>query len=174
MPNLRTAKKRRKPKRRAILLAGPEGEVRYADAPAKRWLREFFGRPERAKLLQRKVRRWLQDFAHRRSPALTGKKGTTHLYVRRQNSLTEDSTVLLLELIKSKGEERQRRHRNLTPREREVLFWITRGKSNAEIATILAIASATVGKHLERIYAKLGVENRTAACSLTLEKQTRL
>jgi ATP/maltotriose-dependent transcriptional regulator MalT len=38
------------------------------------------------------------------------------------------------------------------------------GKSNAEIGLILGISSAT-GKHLEHIYPKLGVQNRTAAAS---------
>jgi DNA-binding CsgD family transcriptional regulator len=55
--------------------------------------------------------------------------------------------------------------RELTPREREVLDWVAYGKSNAEIAAILRISAATVGKHLEHIYPKLGVENRTAAAS---------
>ena len=57
----------------------------------------------------------------------------------------------------------------LTLREREVLCWLARGKSNAEIGTILGISSATVGKHLEHIYPKLGVENRTAAASFASE-----
>jgi DNA-binding CsgD family transcriptional regulator len=57
------------------------------------------------------------------------------------------------------------RDRELTSREREVLNWLARGKSNAEIGMILGIRPATVGKHLERIYPKLGVENRTAAAS---------
>jgi DNA-binding CsgD family transcriptional regulator len=86
-----------------------------------------------------------------------------HLYVKEQVSYTDDLIILLLELIKGKRDERARRHRHLTSREREVLFWLTQGKSNAEIATILGIATATVGKHLERIYPKLGVENRAAA-----------
>lgn len=51
----------------------------------------------------------------------------------------------------------------LTPRESEVLLWLARGKSNAEIALILTIAIDTVKKHVMRIYQKLGVENRTAA-----------
>lgn len=65
------------------------------------------------------------------------------------------------------------RHRRpdqlLTQREREVLSWLARGKSNAQIAAILGISSATVGKHLEHIYPKLGVENRTAAASFATE-----
>lgn len=51
----------------------------------------------------------------------------------------------------------------LTRRETEVLKWVRQGKSNKEIAVILGIEPKTVAKHLERIFKKLGVENRTAA-----------
>jgi DNA-binding CsgD family transcriptional regulator len=55
------------------------------------------------------------------------------------------------------------RANELTAREREVLQWVAAGKTNAQIATILAASPRTIGKHLENIYAKLGVETRTAA-----------
>jgi Response regulator containing a CheY-like receiver domain and an HTH DNA-binding domain len=58
----------------------------------------------------------------------------------------------------------------LTPREAEILFWVSQGKTNPEICTILEMKLFTVKKHLENIYAKLGVENRTAACAVALEK----
>jgi DNA-binding CsgD family transcriptional regulator len=51
----------------------------------------------------------------------------------------------------------------LTAREREVLAWVARGKTNAEIARLLWLAPSTVRKHLENVYAKLGVSTRTAA-----------
>ena len=51
----------------------------------------------------------------------------------------------------------------LTQREREILSWVERGKTNAEIAQILWISPATVRKHLENAYEKLGVRTRTAA-----------
>jgi len=51
----------------------------------------------------------------------------------------------------------------LSAREREVLWWVSRGKSNAEIATALYISESTVRKHLQSAYRKLGVVNRTAA-----------
>ncbi|HAF15740.1 MAG TPA: hypothetical protein DCK99_19015 [Blastocatellia bacterium] len=101
--------------------------------------------------------------------SFVAKEQNARLYLKREKSYTHQSTIVLLELIKGKGEEWSRRHRHLTPREREVLFWVGRGKSNAEIAAILGIKAATVGKHLERIYPKLGVENRTAAISLNSE-----
>ncbi len=54
----------------------------------------------------------------------------------------------------------------LTYREEDVLFWIAQGKTNAETGRILKIAPGTVKIHLEKIYQKLGVENRTAASML--------
>jgi DNA-binding CsgD family transcriptional regulator len=51
----------------------------------------------------------------------------------------------------------------LTRREREILEWVERGKTNAEIAEILWLSPSTVRKHLENVYGKLGVRTRTAA-----------
>lgn len=51
----------------------------------------------------------------------------------------------------------------LTPRETEVMRWLSFGKTDADIAAVLAISKRTVHKHLEHIYDKLGVETRTAA-----------
>jgi DNA-binding CsgD family transcriptional regulator len=53
--------------------------------------------------------------------------------------------------------------RTLTPREHEVLGWLLAGKTNRDIATILGASPRTVEKHLEHVYAKLGVETRTSA-----------
>jgi DNA-binding response OmpR family regulator/DNA-binding CsgD family transcriptional regulator len=57
----------------------------------------------------------------------------------------------------------------LTSREGEVLSWLSKGKSNRDIAQILGLSPRTVDKHLEQIYAKLGVENRTAAAALAVK-----
>ncbi len=51
----------------------------------------------------------------------------------------------------------------LTAREAEVLLWVSRGKSNRDIGQILTISPRTINKHLERIFEKLGVENRASA-----------
>ena len=51
----------------------------------------------------------------------------------------------------------------LTRREREIVGLLAEGRSNAEIASALWIAPGTVRKHLENVYAKLGVRTRTAA-----------
>ena len=57
----------------------------------------------------------------------------------------------------------------LTPREAEVLFWISRGKSNHDIAIILGAKTRTICKHVEHIFGKLNVENRTTAAVIALE-----
>src|SRR5690606_32267566 len=60
-------------------------------------------------------------------------------------------------------EESLRQSFGLTQRESEVLLWIARGKSNRDIGEILGLSPRTVNKHLEQVYAKLGVENRASA-----------
>jgi DNA-binding CsgD family transcriptional regulator len=57
----------------------------------------------------------------------------------------------------------------LTPREREIMRWVGEGKSNWEVAKIVGCVEQTVKKHLQRIYRKLGVENRTAAANCLRE-----
>jgi len=61
----------------------------------------------------------------------------------------------------------------LTGREGEVLSWLSKGKSNRDIAQILGLSPRTVDKHLEQIYAKLGVENRTAAAAIAVNASHR-
>ena len=57
----------------------------------------------------------------------------------------------------------------LTPREAEVLSWISEGKSNQDIGVILGASTGTICKHVERILSKLNVENRTAAAVVALK-----
>lgn len=56
----------------------------------------------------------------------------------------------------------------LTEREAEVLLWISHGKTNREIALILGMSPRTVNKHLEPVFRKLFVENRTAAAAAAI------
>jgi DNA-binding response OmpR family regulator/DNA-binding CsgD family transcriptional regulator len=58
----------------------------------------------------------------------------------------------------------------LTAREAEVLYWVAQGKINRDIADILGASPATIKKHLERVHAKLGVETRTAAAAMAVNR----
>lgn len=59
--------------------------------------------------------------------------------------------------------ERMEQSAALSPREREVLEWIAKGKSNSVIADILGLSAHTIDTMVRRIFAKLGVNDRTTA-----------
>jgi len=61
----------------------------------------------------------------------------------------------------------------LTEREAEVLLWVSQGKANADVATILGMSEKTVKIHLGHIFEKLNVETRTAAAMVAMETLTR-
>jgi DNA-binding NarL/FixJ family response regulator len=58
----------------------------------------------------------------------------------------------------------------LSPRELEILQAVARGLSNKEIGRQLYVSEATVKTHLLRIFGKLGVDDRTAAVTVALER----
>ncbi|HJV63496.1 MAG TPA: response regulator transcription factor [Albitalea sp.] len=62
----------------------------------------------------------------------------------------------------------------LTLREAEALYWVAKGKTNRDIGDILGSSPATVKKHLEHVYEKLGVETRTAAANLAMSRVASL
>lgn len=88
------------------------------------------------------------------------------------NSRSGEFLIRLREGTASSEEELLRKHLHLTAREAEVLLWITQGKSNRDVAEILNFSPRTVNKHLEQIFQKLNVENRTAAAMLAMQVLT--
>jgi DNA-binding NarL/FixJ family response regulator len=86
------------------------------------------------------------------------------------------SNEFLLRLAKDSGAEAPAEFSSelgLTTREGEVLSWLSKGKTNRDIAQILGLSPRTVDKHLEQIYSKLGVENRTAAAAIAVNAKNR-
>ena len=83
--------------------------------------------------------------------------GVKRITLRRSNTLN------------SGIQQKSRVRSSVTGREHEVLSWIAKGKANKDIAQILCISPRTVQKHLETIFKKLGVENRTCAALRYLE-----
>ena len=57
----------------------------------------------------------------------------------------------------------------ITPREAEVLLWVSQGKSNGDVAAILGMSEKTVKQHMSNLFAKLGLENRNAAAMRAVE-----
>jgi len=150
-----------------------KGEVQFVSTLARRLLSEYFGtvqNPDRE--LPPELLRWMQfqnavllkeDVPPVRKP-LAVQKGNKRLTVR---LLSNDGANLLLleEKTEASGLGVAERF-GLSRRESEVLGWVAQGKTNSEIASILAMSVPTVKKHLEHIFQKLGVETRTGAAAL--------
>lgn len=149
-------------RRYTLLVATPDCRIAFWNSEGRAWIERFFPQGIRTQSLPLEICHWLNSKDP--SPLLL-KREKTRLVVRRYHPHPPDMIALLLELLEEASKENLRVHRGLTRRESEVLGWIAAGKSNREIAQILDLAPATVSKHLERVFVKLGVENRTAAAS---------
>ena len=127
-----------------VVVLAPGGRIAFASPPARRLLRDYVGESRGADLPP-----LLADWLESGAPVLTHVDGGRRLTVRRSGDalLLEETCDLL----------------GLTPRESQILAWVARGKTNREVAELLWIAPSTVRKHLENVYAKLGVTTRTAA-----------
>jgi len=96
----------------------------------------------------------------------------TSVLARRKLTLRDGDQSLRIRIARTGDlhllmlEERDSRIEKLTTRERQVLEQVAAGRGNAAIALVLGMAPATVAKHLEHAYRKLGVQNRTAAAAL--------
>jgi DNA-binding CsgD family transcriptional regulator len=128
-----------------IVLLGAGDQVEFASPPARRLLRKFFP-PASGGMLPAPVGTWLTTGA---TETLVRETDSGRLIVRRT-----EAGLLLEERLSGVA---------LTSREQDVLFWVARGKTNAQIAELLWLAPSTVRKHLENVYPKLGVNTRTAA-----------
>ncbi len=59
---------------------------------------------------------------------------------------------------------------SLSPREVEVLLLVAEGRQNKDIARTLFVSETTVKSHLAHIFTKLGVDDRTAAVTVALDR----
>ena len=133
----------------------------------------FGGRPRGVDRLPEVLDRWLRaekaGAADRVPPARTPLvvEGTGGRLVVRLLA-DREGPVLLLEERRTEADPASLESLGLTRREAEVLAWVAQGKTNAEIAAVLGTRPRTVHKHLDHIFGKLGVENRTAAAARAL------
>jgi DNA-binding CsgD family transcriptional regulator len=136
-----------------VVLCSRRGVIEFASPKSRCLLQAYFG-PSKGRLPDPLLS--ALPFA---SQVLTAERDGCRLTVR--TARTDSLLVLLLG-------ERDTRLERLTPRQSEILGHVARGETNDEIALALAIAPATVGKHLEQLYARLGVSTRTAAAAVLL------
>ena len=101
--------------------------------------------------------------------------GTRQLvFALQQRTGDDDLLIVMREVSDAAVVEAMVQAFRLTLREAEVLYWVAKGKTNRDIGDILGSSPATVKKHLERVYVKLGVETRTAAASVATTRLRQL
>lgn len=147
--------------RRAVVIADHNGRIEFAMEQALVWLDKYFSPRRDPQRLPFALGNWLAG-ARRRDKTFVVENPRGRLSIDLLDHESDGARCLLLKEIGSRAAA-QMVARRLSAREAEVLCWVARGKPNSEIAAILNLKTATVKKHLERIYPKLGVENRTAA-----------
>jgi DNA-binding CsgD family transcriptional regulator len=157
----------------AAVTLGPSGRLKVMTPEASAILGEFFkdgSAGDWPEMLDRWVHKWKGQFSPNQLPQplapLVIERGRARLVVRLVTSSSQD--LLLLQTQRSLAEAMCAGAPGLTQREGEVLAWVTEGKTNGAIGLILGVSPRTVPKHLEHIFAKLGVETRTAAARVAL------
>lgn len=147
-------------------------QISWMTTEAERCLRNYFPRQRSPRAVPDAVELWLrrhpffaprEDLLERSSalPWVVHRDGSRLvLDVERMEDggvllvLKEEKTVLSAEGFSYSG---------LTQAESRVLFWVTQGRTNAAIATLLDISGRTVNKHIQNIFMKMGVANRAEA-----------
>lgn len=152
-----------------LVAADRSGRIVWSTPQALRLLQE--GAPAGAAALPAEVAAWLLEAlaATPPEPMVLPRVGDRPaLRLSYLGASGPDELLLRLSLSETRSEADTLRAKfGLTPREAEVLLWLARGKPNRDIAEILDLSPRTVNKHLETIFAKLGVENRASAAVLT-------
>lgn len=148
---------------RAVLVVAERGGIEFCTRLARHLLERYFpGHPEPgtlpAPLAQwlargRAAGSWRVERAESRLEVqlfAPGQPGTCLMLLLEETVLSDNSPARLL-------------HLGLTAREAEVLYWVAHGKSNPEVAEILAASLNTIKKHVANILIKTGAETRLIA-----------
>jgi DNA-binding response OmpR family regulator len=164
---------------RFLLAVSGQGKIMWATPQAQKLLSDDLAAETDDELvLPDAMLQWLEQAqkgkAGSKTPAMASFPNNDHLRLQYMGKLGPNE--FLLRLAKDSGTGTPAEFSSqlgLTTREGEVLSWLSKGKTNRDIAQILGLSPRTVDKHLEQIYAKLGVENRTAAAAIATSASRR-
>jgi len=158
----------------AVIVLDRERRVLRSSERAMRWLAQagLAGGVVRGAWLPEPIDRWLRE--RLANPLALSDPGPLALragkvQLKLHLVIDDETLTLLLEGALGDASIDAALAPELTPRERDILRWLGAGKRNAEIAQLLGISPRTVQKHLEHLFDKLGVENRTAAVLRALQ-----
>jgi DNA-binding NarL/FixJ family response regulator len=159
-----------------LVVLSSEGQVQEVTPQSVAWLEAYFPKPTSTSQLPDHLWAWVKhqiscstlesNISKAQLPLRieqAGRQLVIRLVIEQEQYLLllEEQTLSLSQSLALLG---------LSQRETEVLFWIMQGKDNKAIAVHLTVGKSTVGKHLESIYRKWGVQSRTEAIAHALEK----
>jgi DNA-binding CsgD family transcriptional regulator len=159
---------------RYLLAVNNQGQLLWETPQARKLLSDILGdSAEENLVLPELTSKWLDQVRKGKSAtkAATIAPFSNNEQLRLQYMGALGPNEYLLRLVKDTSVDTPSEFSNdlgLTMREGEVLSWLSKGKTNRDIAQILGLSPRTIDKHLEQIYAKLGVENRTAAATVAM------
>jgi DNA-binding CsgD family transcriptional regulator len=161
---------------RAVLAVEPDGRLRWQSALAGEWLAEFHpGRTPPPTHLPPALKSALDHAARTVLPrgfsvsefCVSSPSG--YRFVVQWGRAQDGSFTLALVRERTKLNAALAEQFELTGREAEILHWISEAKTNLEITSLLGIARRTTEKHIEHLFAKLGVQSRVEAQRLAWE-----
>ena len=157
--------------RRGVVLARADGRLIAATQTAQRLLRPHLGGPLQAgQRLPNPMATLVPASPGRSRPfTITGDNG--RLYLRVLPSARSDQRIIVVD-ERPAGDLAPPAASELTGREIQVLDLLATGRSSHEIATYLRVSVRTIHKHLEHVYPKLGVHDRTAAATTWLARRS--
>jgi DNA-binding response OmpR family regulator len=161
---------------RFLLAVNPAAELLWCTPQSGQRLELALGRRENDDMaLPANVVPWLAQCQARTATMppkplqIKGEAADQSLALSYVAQIRPDEYLLRIVDLESESDETVLRLRlGVTVREAEVLAWLARGKANRDIGEILCLSPRTVEKHLEVVFAKLGVDNRTAAATIAV------
>ena len=154
------------------------GDILWFTPQAYRLVEERFGEPDGEKLrLPATVIEWLRQRPGGDPPSGAGDEIAidargARIKIGFVGPTDRGELLLRISAVASSDRTEALRARFLlTRREAEVASWIAQGKSNRDVAAILSLSPRTIDKHLEVIFSKMGVENRTALAATLFSSQ---
>jgi DNA-binding NarL/FixJ family response regulator len=164
---------------RFLLAVNRQGQIMWATPQAQKLLSDNFAAGTDDEIvLPPPMLQWLEQAQNgktgSKTPAMASFPNNEQLRLQYMGKLGPNEFLLRLAKDSSANTPAEfSSELGLTTREGEVLGWLAKGKTNRDIAQILGLSPRTVDKHLEQIYAKLGVENRTAAAAIATNASRR-
>ena len=165
--------------RLGVIIVTSQGQIQFITQRGEQLLNQYFDE-QTPELLPESLQNWFKHeilslkFDNQVPPSCIPLQIETkgkQLLIRLIANLIEEQYLMLLEEQELRSfSVASLELLGLTKREAEVLFWVAKDQSNAGIAKLLGCCEGTVRKHLEHIHQKLGVQTRTAAVMVALER----